>query len=61
MLVDEPTANLDASRGQEVAQLLRQKALEMNKAVIIVSHDQRIHEVADRVFRLDDGRLQPEA
>ncbi len=60
MLADEPTANLDAKRGQQVAQLLREKALEINKAVIIVSHDQRIHEVADRVFRLDDGRLQPE-
>ena len=61
MLADEPTANLDADRGQQVARLLREKALEINKAVIIVSHDQRIHEVADRVFRLDDGRLQPEA
>ncbi len=61
MLADEPTANLDAKRGQQVAQLLREKALEINKAVIIVSHDQRIYEVADRVFWLDDGRLRPEA
>ncbi len=60
MLADEPTANLDAKRGQQVAQLLREKAQEMNNAVIIVSHDQRIHEVADRVFRLDDGRLRAE-
>lgn len=60
MLVDEPTANLDAKRGQEVARLLRQKALEMNKAVIIVSHDQRIKEVADRVLSLEDGHLRPE-
>jgi len=61
MLADELTANLDAKRGQEVAQLLRQKALEMNKAVVIVSHDHRIREVADRVFWLEDGRLRPEA
>ena len=61
MLADEPTANLDARRGQEVAQLLRQKALEMNKAVVIVSHDQRIYEVADRVFWLEDGRLRTDS
>jgi len=60
MLADEPTANLDARRGQEVAHLLRKKALEMNKAVVVVSHDHRIREVADRVFWLDDGRLRPE-
>jgi putative ABC transport system ATP-binding protein len=61
MLADELTANLDAKRGKEVAQLLRQKALEMNKAVVIVSHDHRIREVADRVFWLEDGRLRPES
>ncbi len=61
MLADEPTANLDAKRGQEVAQLLRQNALEMNKAVLIASHDHRIHEVADRVLWLEDGRLRPES
>jgi putative ABC transport system ATP-binding protein len=60
MLADEPTANLDAKRGQEVAQLLRQKALEMDKAVVIVSHDHRIRELAHRVVLLEDGRLRPE-
>lgn len=61
MLADELTANLDAKRGREVAQLLRQKALEMSKAVVIVSHDHRIREVADRVLWLEDGHLQPES
>ena len=61
MLADEPTANLDTKRGQEVAQLLRQKVLEMNKAAIIVSHDQRIHDLADRAFWLEDGRLRPDS
>ena len=58
MLADEPTANLDAKRGHEVMELLRQKALETNKAVVIVSHDQRIRDIADRVVRLEDGHLQ---
>ncbi len=61
LLVDEPTANLDAKRGHEVMELLRQKALEMDKAVVIVSHDHRIRDVADRVFWLEDGRLRPES
>ncbi len=61
MLADEPTANLDGTRGHEVAHLLRQNALEMNKAVLIASHDHRIYEVADRVFWLEDGRLRPES
>ncbi len=61
MLADEPTANLDAKRGHEVMELLRQKALETGKAVIIVSHDHRIRDVADRVVRLEDGRLLPES
>jgi len=61
MLADEPTANLDAKRGHEVMELLRQKALGMDKAVVIVSHDHRIRDVADRVFWLEDGRLQSES
>lgn len=61
MLADEPTANLDARRGHEVMELLRQKALGMDKAVVIVSHDHRIRDVADRVLWLEDGRLQSES
>ena len=61
MLADEPTANLDAKRGLEVVQLLRQKALEMGKAVVIASHDHRIREIADRVLWLEDGRLGAES
>ena len=60
ILADEPTANLDAKRGHEVMELLRQKALEMDKAVIIVSHDHRLRDVADRVVWLEDGRLRKE-
>jgi len=44
-----------------VMKLLRQKALETNKAVVIVSHDDRIRDIADRVVRLEDGRLQAES
>jgi putative ABC transport system ATP-binding protein len=57
ILADEPTANLDAKRGHEVMELLRQKAMEMGKAVVVVSHDNRIREFAHRVVWLEDGRL----
>jgi len=57
ILADEPSANLDARRGREVMELMRQKAVEMNKAVVIVSHDHRILEIADRVVWLEDGQI----
>jgi len=58
ILADEPTANLDAKRGHEVMQLLRQMALELHKAAVIVSHDDRIRQFAHRVLWLEDGRLR---
>jgi putative ABC transport system ATP-binding protein len=57
ILADEPTANLDAKRGHEVMGLLRQKAMELRKAVVVVSHDNRIREFAHRIVWLEDGRL----
>ncbi len=57
VLADEPTGNLDAQRGHEVVELLRQKALEMSRAVVIASHDNRIRDVADRIVRLEDGHI----
>ncbi len=58
LLADEPTANLDSKRGHEVMELLRQKAMELHKGVVVVSHDNRIRQFADRVVWLEDGRLR---
>ena len=58
ILADEPTANLDSARGREVMFLLRQIAFEMGKAVVIVSHDHRIREIANRIVWLEDGTFQ---
>ncbi len=58
ILADEPTANLDSKQGQEVVHLLRDIAKEQGRTVIIVSHDGRIQEMADRVLRLEDGRFK---
>lgn len=58
ILADEPTANLDSRRGHETVTLLRAIAKEQHRTVVIVSHDQRIREVADRVLWLEDGRFK---
>jgi putative ABC transport system ATP-binding protein len=58
ILADEPTANLDSKRGHEVMLLLRQIAMDMRKAVVIVSHDHRTREVASRIVWLEDGTFR---
>jgi putative ABC transport system ATP-binding protein len=60
ILADEPTANLDAGRGREVMLLLKQIALEMQKAVVIVTHDHRVREIASRIVWLEDGTFRPD-
>jgi putative ABC transport system ATP-binding protein len=58
ILADEPTANLDSQRGQETMRLLRRLANDEGATVLIVSHDERLREVADRVLWLEDGRFK---
>jgi putative ABC transport system ATP-binding protein len=58
VLADEPTANLDSRRGHEVMELLRSIAKRQGRTVVIVSHDQRIRDIADRVLWLEDGRFR---
>jgi putative ABC transport system ATP-binding protein len=58
ILADEPTANLDSKIGHEIMRLLRDIAKVQGRSVIIVSHDQRIQDIADRVLWLEDGRFQ---
>ena len=57
ILADEPTANLDSKNGHDVVVLLRDIAKTTGRTVIIVSHDDRIREIADRVLWLEDGKL----
>jgi putative ABC transport system ATP-binding protein len=60
ILADEPTANLDSKTGQEVMQLLCSIACAEGKAVVIVSHDARLRDVAKRVITIEDGKLVSE-
>ncbi len=58
LLADEPTANLDSGHGREIARLLRQLAEEDGCSIVMVSHDERLREVADRVMWLEDGAFR---
>jgi putative ABC transport system ATP-binding protein len=60
LLADEPTASLDAENGQAVMSLLQRLVRERGVSLIIVTHDTRILPFADRVLRLEDGRLAGE-
>ena len=58
ILADEPTAALDSQSGHNVIDLLRQLAKEQGSTVLMVTHDSRIVDVADRVAYLEDGMLR---
>lgn len=58
IFADEPTASLDTERGHRVMDLLRRIARERQSAVITVTHDRRMIEGFDKVYKLVDGRLQ---
>ena len=57
VVCDEPTAALDASSGRRVMDLLREVAVAEDRACIIVTHDNRIFDLADRILVLEDGRI----
>ena len=57
LLADEPTANLDSHHGREVMELLRDLAKREGCSVVVVSHDDRLRRIADRVLWLADGRI----
>jgi putative ABC transport system ATP-binding protein len=57
LLADEPTAALDSKTGREVVELLQRLAREQGCAVLMVTHDPRILDIADRLVRMEDGRL----
>jgi putative ABC transport system ATP-binding protein len=57
LLADEPTANLDSTNGREIGELLRALADEDGRTSLIVTHDERLTKIADRVLWLEDGAL----
>ena len=60
VLADEPTAALDKQSGREVVTLMQELAKKQGKTILMVTHDNRILDVADRILTLVDGRLETE-
>ena len=58
IMADEPTAALDKVSGREVVELLQGLAREMHCAILMVTHDNRILDIADRILTLEDGRIE---
>jgi len=58
VVCDEPTSALDAETGYKIMELLRAIAIRPDRALLIVTHDSRIFSFADRIARMDDGRIE---
>jgi putative ABC transport system ATP-binding protein len=60
ILADEPTASLDSERGREVVQMLADEVKLRGKAAVMVTHDQRMLDLCDRILYMEDGRFVKE-
>jgi putative ABC transport system ATP-binding protein len=60
LLADEPTASIDSRLGSQVLDLFARLARDEDRAVLIVAHDPKVRAVADRIIRIEDGRLLEE-
>ena len=58
VLADEPTASLDSHTGREIVELMRRLAKEQGCTILLVTHDNRILDIADRIMEMEDGRLE---
>ncbi len=57
LILDEPTASLDGDTGRNVVTFVRQHILSDQRCIVIVTHDSRIYEFADRILKMEDGRV----
>lgn len=58
ILADEPTASLDSKRGREVVQIIQETVHEQNKAAVMVTHDERVLDLVDTLWQIEDGKLK---
>jgi putative ABC transport system ATP-binding protein len=57
LILDEPTASLDGDTGRNIVRFVREHILSERRCIVIITHDSRIYEFADRIMRLEDGRM----
>lgn len=57
ILADEPTASLDGTRGRQVVEMIKKEVMKHNKAAVMVTHDERILDLVDVIYRMDKGVL----
>lgn len=57
LIFDEPTASLDGETGKKIISFIRNNILNKQRAIIVVTHDNRIYDYATRIFRMEDGKL----
>jgi putative ABC transport system ATP-binding protein len=57
LILDEPTASLDGDTGRNVVRFVREHILTEQRCIVIVTHDSRIYEFADRILRMEDGKI----
>lgn len=57
LLCDEPTGNLDSKTSQDVIGLIRMSSRQFNQTVIMITHNEEIAQTADRIIRIEDGRI----
>ena len=57
LILDEPTASLDGDTGRNIVKFVREHILSDRRCIVIVTHDSRIYEFADRIMKMEDGRM----
>jgi putative ABC transport system ATP-binding protein len=57
MIFDEPTASLDGDTGRKIVDFVKRDVLTEHRCIVVVTHDDRIYEFADRILHMEDGRL----
>ena len=57
LIFDEPTASLDGVTGRKIIGFIKENLLDEHRCILIVTHDARIYEFADRIIKMEDGRI----
>ena len=60
ILADEPTGNLDSKASDEIVALLKKSNKELKQTIIMITHNMEIAKVADRIIKIEDGKIDPE-